>query len=52
MNINQSTSVGRWGTVPWPPLSDPKNKKMYKQYSVVHTVSIQQCIPKCLILGE
>jgi len=26
------TSVRRGGTVPWPP-SDPKNKKMYKQYA-------------------
>jgi len=25
---------------------------MYKQFSAVYTVSIQQCIPKCLILGE
>jgi len=25
---------------------------MYKQYSTVYTVSIRQCIPKCLILGE
>jgi len=28
------TSVRSGGTVPWPP-SDPKNKKMYKQYSAV-----------------
>jgi len=34
------------------PPSDPKNKKMYKQYSAAYTVSIWQCIKKCLILGE
>jgi len=34
------------------PPSDPKNKRMCKQYSAVYTVSIRQCIPKCLILGE
>jgi len=31
-----STSVRRgWATVPWPPPSDPKIKKIYKQYSAV-----------------
>jgi len=28
------TSVRRGAAVPWPP-SNPKNKKMYKQYSAV-----------------
>jgi len=50
--IQGSTSVRAGGTVPWPPPSDPENKKMYKQYSAVYTASIRQCIPKCLALGE
>jgi len=25
---------------------------MYKQFSAVYIVSIRQCVPKCLILGE
>jgi len=32
--VQQALAYGRWGTVPCPP-SDPKNKKMYKQYSEV-----------------
>jgi len=44
-----STNVGRGeATVPWPPPSDPKNKKMQKQYCLKLASRMHK---KCVFLG-